>query len=111
MVLEHTPQGLVRDGIGEARQLLTVSDPLLAAHVLGNGRQVSAHDTVPFTLWAAAHHLDDFERAFWTTASAGGDVDTTCAIVGGIVGARTGVPSGWMRSVESPPSWSTFTGW
>ncbi|MGW5480947.1 ADP-ribosylglycohydrolase family protein [Streptomyces sp. NPDC004008] len=28
--------------------------------------------------------------ALWATASAGGDVDTTCAIVGGIVASRVG---------------------
>ncbi|MEU7894212.1 ADP-ribosylglycohydrolase family protein [Nonomuraea sp. NPDC049152] len=106
LVLEHTPPSMVRDGIGEARLLLTVSDPLLAAQVLGNGRQVTAHDTVPFTLWAAARHLNDFEHAFWTTATAGGDVDTTCAIVGGILGTRTGTPSPWMGEVEALPGWA-----
>ena len=35
-------------------------------------------------------HLGDYEQAFWTTAQVGGDVDTTCAIVGGMVGARAG---------------------
>ena len=69
---------------------------------------VSAPDTVPFTLWAAAHHLDSYEQAFWATASAGGDVDTTCAIVGGIVGARVGVdgrPASWRQACEPPPVW------
>ncbi|SDR15310.1 ADP-ribosylglycohydrolase [Thermostaphylospora chromogena] len=106
LVAEHVPPGMVRDGIGEARLLLTVDDPLLAARVLGNGRNVTAHDTVPFTLWAAARHLDDFEQAFWTTAAAGGDIDTTCAIVGGVLASRTGVPVRWMRMVEALPDWA-----
>ncbi|MBB5966479.1 ADP-ribosylglycohydrolase family protein [Planomonospora venezuelensis] len=106
LVAEHVPPGMVRDGIGEARLLLTVHDPLLAARVLGNGRNVTAHDTVPFTLWAAARHLGDFEQAFWTTATAGGDVDTTCAIVGGVLAARTGIPGDWMRTVEALPGWA-----
>ncbi|RVX40348.1 ADP-ribosylglycohydrolase [Nonomuraea polychroma] len=105
-VLEHTPSGLVRDGIAAARRLLTVRDPSLAAYELGNGRDVSAHDTVPFTIWAAARHLGDFESAFWTTAAAGGDVDTTCAIVGGITGAGVGPPPDWVRRCEPPPSWA-----
>jgi ADP-ribosylglycohydrolase len=107
-ILAHTPPSLVRDGIVEARRLLTVGDSVLVARTLGNGQQVSAQDTVPFTLWAAAHHLNDFERAFWTTAAAGGDVDTTCAIVGGILGARTGqerLPQQWLQSCEPLPTW------
>jgi ADP-ribosylglycohydrolase len=101
-VLARTPQGTVRQGIAEARRLLTIGDPATAAAVLGNGRQVAAHDTVPFTLWAAARHLGDYERAFWTTASAGGDIDTTCAIVGGIVGRP---PAAWLTETEPLPGW------
>jgi ADP-ribosylglycohydrolase len=80
-----------------------------AAYQLGNGRCTSAQDTVPFALWAAARNLDDFEQAFWTTASAGGDVDTTCAIVGGIVAAKVGadgLPAQWRAACEPLPSWS-----
>ncbi|WP_344872295.1 ADP-ribosylglycohydrolase family protein [Nonomuraea antimicrobica] len=105
-MLRHTPQGPVRDGIALARRLLTISDPVLAARRLGNGRAVSAQDTIPFTLWAAARHLNDYAAAFWTTAAAGGDVDTTCAIVGGIVGARTPPPPEWLRQSEPPPAWA-----
>ncbi|HUR09713.1 MAG TPA: ADP-ribosylglycohydrolase family protein [Nonomuraea sp.] len=105
-ILDHTPLSLVHYGIGEARRLLTISDPVLAARALGNGRNVSAQDTVPFTLWAAARHLDDYEKAFWTTAAAGGDIDTTCAIVGGIVAARTPLPRDWLDSCEPLPAWA-----
>lgn len=102
-ILRHVPSGTVRTGITEARHLLTISDPSTASAVLGNGRQVAAHDTVPFALWAAARHLGDYERAFWTTAAAGGDVDTTCAIVGGILGTA---PSAWLPDCEPLPSWA-----
>lgn len=107
-VVELTPAGKVRDGVAEALQLADQPHVELAAHRLGNGRQVSAVDTVPFTLWCAARHLDDFEAALWATASAGGDVDTTCAIVGGILAARTGVqgiPGGWYDAAEPLPGW------
>lgn len=40
---------------------------------------------MPFCLWVAPHHLDDFDGELWQTAEGEGDVDTTCAIVGGIV--------------------------
>jgi ADP-ribosylglycohydrolase len=63
---------------------------------------------VPFTIWAAARHLADFEQAIWTTAAAGGDIDTTCAIVGGITAAGLGagrIPDGWLRAAEPLPRW------
>ncbi|MGH3242540.1 MAG: ADP-ribosylglycohydrolase family protein [Spirillospora sp.] len=107
-ILEHVPAGKVHDGIREARRLLTVRDPETAAYFLGNGSTVAAHDTVPFTVWAAAHHLADYEKAFWTTASAGGDVDTTCAIVGGIIAAGLDpgeLPGAWRRAAEPLPDW------
>ena len=40
-----------------------------------------------FTIWAAARHLTRYEQAVWATAAAGGDIVTTCAIVGGITAA------------------------
>ncbi|MGV9771431.1 ADP-ribosylglycohydrolase family protein, partial [Streptosporangium sp. NPDC003464] len=108
-VREHVPASMVQEGIAEARQLLTIRDPVLAAQVLGNGRQVSAHDTVPFTLWVTARERHDFEAAMWTTATAGGDVDTTCAIVGGIVaasGTAGFLPPEWRRRCEPLPDWA-----
>jgi ADP-ribosylglycohydrolase len=52
--------------------------------------------------------LDDYEAALWATASAGGDVDTICAIVGGIVAARVGaegIPLPWRDRTEPLPAW------
>ncbi|GAA2846116.1 ADP-ribosylglycohydrolase family protein [Streptosporangium fragile] len=106
---EHVPAGLVRDGIAEARRLLTADEPGAVAEVLGNGSQIGAHDTVPFSLWVAARYRHDFEAAMWTTAAVGGDIDTTCAIVGGIVGASGGVarpPLEWRRRCEPLPDWA-----
>ncbi|WP_308191752.1 ADP-ribosylglycohydrolase family protein [Kitasatospora humi] len=107
-VIELTPAGRVRDAIGEALELAKQPHVELAAHRLGNGRNVSAYDTGPFTLWCAARHLDDFAAGLRATASAGGDVDTTCAIVGGILSARLGVagiPQEWSAAVEQLPDW------
>ncbi len=76
--------------------------------LLGNGSGVSAQDTVPFALWCAAQHLDDYEAALWLTASGLGDIDTNCAIVGGIVVMSTGlegVPRSWLLSREPLPDW------
>ena len=90
-VAEHVAPGLVHEGIVTAISLLPLEDPRSAAAKLGNGREISAQDTVPFCLWVVAKRPDDFVEAFWATAAAGGDIDTTCAIVGGILGARLGL--------------------
>jgi ADP-ribosylglycohydrolase len=99
----------VRDGVWAARGLARVPRAKIAVHELGNGRYTSADDTVPYALWAAARHLDNYEQAIWTTASTGGDIDTTCAIVGGIVAAHTGVedlPARWLSAREPLPAWA-----
>jgi len=71
---------------------------------LGTGNEVSCQDTVPFCLWCAAHHLDDFEQALWLTAKGFGDVDTTCAIVAGIVAlAANEIPELWLKHREPLP--------
>ena len=87
--------------------MLDYGDAGTVAAVLGSGRRTSAHDTVPFALWSAARGLDDFERVFWTTAQVGGDVDTTCAIAGGVVAsAVTGAPpAAWTEQTEELPGW------
>ena len=83
-VLPYVPDGITKERIHLALQI--PPEALTEATIqLGTGSQVSAQDTVPFCLWSAAHHLDDYEAALWWTAKGAGDVDTTCAIVGGIV--------------------------
>ena len=79
-----------------------------AASALGSGAQVSAQDTVPFCLWAAALHLNHYEAAMWATVSGLGDRDPTCAIVGGIVVMSAGVesiPPSWIKAREPMPAW------
>ncbi|MDP8993356.1 MAG: ADP-ribosylglycohydrolase family protein [Actinomycetota bacterium] len=92
------PAGAVADGLGAAAGLGARTSVARAVSVLGNGSEVSAQDTVPFALWCASRGLDDFEAAAWETVSGLGDRDTTCAIVGGVVGARVGTPG-------IPPLW------
>ncbi|MFL6114478.1 MAG: ADP-ribosylglycohydrolase family protein [Catenulispora sp.] len=107
-IVARTPRGEVREGLGNAIASLPLSDPRSAAASLGNGRYISAPDTVPFCLWVAAKRLGDYEAAFWDTALVGGDIDTTCAIVGGVVGARVGVegiPGEWLKRTEPLPDW------
>jgi ADP-ribosylglycohydrolase len=108
-VIALVPRSAVAAGLRRARNMLDYDDATTVAAVLGCGRRTSAHDTVPFALWSAARGLGDFERAFWTTAQVGGDVDTNCAIVGGVlagVGAGTGSPpDAWLKRTETLPEW------
>ncbi|TMQ98934.1 ADP-ribosylglycohydrolase family protein [Actinomadura soli] len=99
----------VRRGLRRALGLLGKA-PQDAARELGNGSRVSAQDTVPYALWAAATRLTDFEAAVRACAMVGGDMDTTAAMVGGIVTAHLGpeaVPSTWLAAREPLPGWLT----
>ena len=106
-VIDLVPKSAVGAGLRRARDMLDYGDPGTVAAVLGCGRRTTAHDTVPFALWSAARSLGDYEQAFWTTAQVGGDVDTTCAIVGGVIAAgKAGAPpTEWVERTEPLPSW------
>ncbi|MFB6424341.1 ADP-ribosylglycohydrolase family protein [Streptomyces microflavus] len=102
-VADRTPEGPVRDGVRRAAETPFTTEPWRAADLLGNGQRIRADDTVPFALWTAARHGGDLEGALWATAEGFGDVDTTCAITGGVVGAVTGTagaPEEWLRRRE-----------
>jgi ADP-ribosylglycohydrolase len=82
------------------------------AYELGNGRRVTAQDTVPLTAWVAAQHLDDYPEAIRTCIRVGGDIDTTAAVTGGMVAACTaadGIPPEWLAAREPLPTWLTET--
>ncbi len=123
-VLDHTPAGEVRDGIERAARFAFVLpqepdvrlvdygtttvpfdgtvEPLVRE--LGNGSRITCQDTVPFCLWMAARHLNDYRAAVLNTIRVGGDIDTNAAIVGGIVAlacGADGIPADWLDSRES----------
>jgi ADP-ribosylglycohydrolase len=107
-VLPYVPASVVREKLCQARDLPAGSPVPLAAATLGNGKLLSAQDTVPFTLWCAGEYLDNYETALWETVSAFGDRDTTCAIVGGIVALHLGqeaLPEIWRAAREPLPAW------
>ncbi|MGX1027680.1 ADP-ribosylglycohydrolase family protein [Streptomyces sp. SAI-097] len=110
-VIALVPKSAVGAGLRRARDMLDYGDATTVAAVLGSGRRTTAHDTVPFALWSAARALGEYETAFWTTAQVGGDVDTTCAIVGGVIAAgKTGAPPAeWAGRVEALPAWMAAT--
>jgi ADP-ribosylglycohydrolase len=108
LLLPGVPDSQVAAGIRRAQKLPEGAPLQAAVDALGNGSEVSAQDTVPFVLWSAARHLDDYEEALWQTVSGLGDMDTTCAMVGGIVALHTGVgaiPEEWRRNREPLPDW------
>ncbi|GAB1692716.1 ADP-ribosylglycohydrolase family protein [Krasilnikovia sp. M28-CT-15] len=109
-VLEHLVESRISAGIRRAVVLLGAS-VAEAAYQLGNGARVLAQDTVPFTLWAAATFLHDYPAAVLACIEAGGDVDTTASIVGGIVATFTGtgpggIPPPWLTAREPLPTWA-----
>jgi ADP-ribosylglycohydrolase len=101
-VLEYLPKGETRTGVLRAADLPLDYDVRTAVFALGNGTRVLSQDTVPFSLWCAARHLQDFVEAMWSTVSGLGDRDTTCAIVGGIVALAgyASIPTNWLADRE-----------
>lgn len=105
-IAERCPATETKDGIHAAAGLHPRTTARQAAGILGSGSQVSAQDTVPFALWCAARHLDSYADALWTTACGLGDIDTTCAMVGGIVvlsATEDGIPGSWRVAREPLP--------
>ncbi|MFI0407809.1 ADP-ribosylglycohydrolase family protein [Actinomadura sp. 3N508] len=105
--LDHVPGTYVRRGLERARTLEKATHEQ-AARTLGNGSRITAQDTVPFALWAAARYLDDYSAGVRACVAVGGDMDTTAAIVGGIIAAHTGtdgIPSEWLDFREPLPGW------
>jgi len=105
-VQQRTPISDVRRGIQKAIDLPKGTPVRAAVSILGNGSMVTAQDTVPFALWSAACHLDDYEEALWATVRGLGDRDTTCAMVGGVVVMYAGVrsiPKEWLDCREPIP--------
>jgi ADP-ribosylglycohydrolase len=107
-VAKWTPESEVRRRIVEAQHLREDFTPEQAADVLGRGQAIAAEDTAPFCLWCVGqtfeHYAGNYEEALWMTVSGLGDRDTTCAIVGGMMGAFSGVegiPAQWRQSREA----------
>jgi ADP-ribosylglycohydrolase len=98
-----TPHGETLDNIRKARLVPLDMLPENAARILGSGFLVTAPDTVPFALWCAIRHLDNYSDALLSTLDGDGDCDTNCAIVGGIVAlavGRAGIPKDWLADRE-----------
>jgi ADP-ribosylglycohydrolase len=102
-VLRLTRESEVRRKILLASQIPADMEAEQAAKALGRGDLVTAPDTVPFCVWVAAHHLDNYIDALSTSIRVGGDCDTNAAIVGGIVALSAGadgIPAEWLTRRE-----------
>lgn len=104
-VLDYTPESKVRARLAMSHGFADVEAREVAREV-GNGSEISAQDTVPFCIWSACEGLGCYREAILSTIEVGGDCDTNCAIVGGIVSAYSGVdtiPKDWHTAREQLP--------
>ncbi len=110
-ILPHIPKSDVQLDCLLAQKLPSVQYVAIDEVVkhIGNGSKITAQDTVPYVLYCAGEYIHHFEDAFWLTASGGGDVDTTCAMVCGIVAVSVGgdkLPVEWLNRREPLPDWA-----
>ena len=74
------------------------------ASALGSRNGISGYiaHTAPCVVQTWLRHQDDFPSAVTAIIGAGGDTDTTAAILGGIIGARVGkagIPHEWLDGI------------
>mgnify|MGYP002784580786 CR=1 FL=1 len=104
-VLDFTPESKVRVRLAISHGFSDES-PREVAREVGNGSEISAQDTVPFCIWNACRNLGCYKEAILSTLEVGGDCDTNCAIVGGIISAFSGldgIPTDWHTARERLP--------
>jgi ADP-ribosylglycohydrolase len=89
--IAFTPDSVTRKQLMRARKLWRCDDLGFVIPRLGNGFWRQAPDTVPFALWCAAKHVDDYRDALWQMARGLGDLITNGAIVGGVLAMAVGV--------------------
>ncbi len=61
-IIEHIPESQIKEGLQRALEVPGEDVPLAVA-ILGNGEKATAMDTVPFALWTAANHLNDYKQS------------------------------------------------
>jgi ADP-ribosylglycohydrolase len=102
-VLAGTLESQVRRKITLASEIPSDTPAQEVARLVGNGSQITAPDTVPFCIWVAAHHANNYAKALAEAICVDGDCDTNAAIVGGIVGSAVGldgIPAEWIAARE-----------
>lgn len=103
LLLDYVPKGQVYDGIVRAKALPFNTPIGEAIKTLGNGTHVTCQDTVPLCCFLTIKHLIStpiermYEDAIIETSMAFGDVDTNCAIVGGMIAIACPPPEKWVK--------------
>lgn len=102
-ILKYVPKGKVYDGIQKASELEFDLPLTKVIEVIGNGTHVTCQDTVPLCIYLVIKGLfkykleNYYENTIIETCKCFGDVDTNCAIVGGIVGIICSPPQKWIN--------------
>lgn len=102
-ILQHVPDSEVKRGIERAKTLPYTTPTPKVIEVLGNGTHVTCQDTVPFCCYMVSKALcrypkeTRYELAIVETSKGFGDVDTNCAIVGGVLGTINPPPEKWSK--------------
>lgn len=101
-LLNWVPKGQVWDGIKRASELPKETPIGKLQEILGNGTHVTCQDTVPLCVFLTIRALttynyeEMYEKVLIETCECFGDVDTNCAIVGGMVGIISPPPEKWV---------------
>lgn len=109
LILPFLPESQVRNKTRRARDISETTSAEAVAAMLGSGYAISVPDTVPFVLWCAGEGLGNYTEALWLTIRGLGDMDTTCAMVGGIVALscpEPALPQTWLAAREPLPTWA-----
>ena len=105
-IVPYVPETTVKDTIVTVLNMEKEGNPTQQdiIQAVGNGSGITAQDTVAHCLWCAGGHLESYAEAMWQTISGRGDMDTNCAIVGGIVAlavGMSGLPEEWRKRREA----------
>jgi diguanylate cyclase (GGDEF)-like protein len=104
-IIEFLPESLVKTGLILATKI-PPDDMEQAIQTYGSKYYSlsKVNTAVPFSLWCAAYHLDNYQEALWWTVSGLGRRESNCAIVGSIVALSSGfVPHAWIGDRETLP--------
>jgi ADP-ribosylglycohydrolase len=121
--VEYVATGVSNDFAAYVRELLelrTMSLDLAARRIVeigtsnkerrwGDGISVGARQTALWALWSFVRSPDSFVDCMANAIGVGGDVDTTAATAGGIIGARVGhdaIPLLWRSCLHDYNEWN-----
>jgi ADP-ribosylglycohydrolase len=106
-IFDRIPRGELKDRIAWVCSKKGLNETNWGVVVkVGNGKDVTALDTVPFALWQAYQTITKkltFEQTIDSIIEVGGDTDTVAAMVGGIIGNKIQPTQEWIDRTEPLP--------